>query len=67
MLRTNDGVKIVDQEGRRRIAEVVQQIENYGVQILDAGGRYERLQVQIEELREAGQTVDPQFEKVWKA
>ena len=67
MLRTNDGVKIVEQEGRRRIAEVVQQIENYGVQILDAGGRYERLQVQIEELREAGQTVDPQFEKVWKA
>jgi chromosome segregation ATPase len=67
MLRTNDGVKIVDQEGRRRIAEVVQQIENYGVQILNAGGRYERLQAQIEELREAGQTVDPQFETMWKA
>jgi chromosome segregation ATPase len=67
LLRTNDGVKIVEQEGRRRIAEVAQQIENYGIQILDASGRYERLQSQIEELREAGQEVDPQFETVWKA
>jgi chromosome segregation ATPase len=67
LLRTNDGVKIVEQEGRRRIAEVTQQIENYGIQILDASGRYERLQSQIEELREAGQEVDPQFETVWKA
>lgn len=67
LLRTNDGVKIVEQDGRRRITEVVQQIENYGIQILDASGRYERLQSQIEELREAGQTVDPQFETVWKA
>lgn len=67
LLRTNDSVKIVDQEGRRRITEVVQQIENFGVQILDANGRYERLLSQIEELREAGQEVDPQFETVWKA
>lgn len=67
LLRTNDGVKIVEQDGRRRIAEVFQQIENYGIQILDASGRYERLQTQIEELREAGQEVDPQFETVWKA
>lgn len=67
LLRTNDGVKIVEQDGRRRIAEVGQQIENFGIQIRDANGRYERLQSHIEELREASEAVDPQFEAVRKA
>jgi chromosome segregation protein len=67
LLRTNDGVKIVEQEGRRRVAEIAQHIENLGVQYLDASGRYERLQAQIDELREAGENIDPQFQGLGQA
>ncbi len=64
VLRTDDGVKIVEQELRRRVAEIVQQIDNQRARLDEEVPRFDALQAQIDELREALAAVDPQFEGV---
>ncbi|MBX6341876.1 MAG: hypothetical protein IRY97_05410 [Thermomicrobiaceae bacterium] len=64
VLRTDDGVKIVEQELRRRVAEIVQQIDNQRARLDEEVPRFDALQAQIDELREALAAFDPQFEGV---
>jgi chromosome segregation ATPase len=63
-LRTDDGIKIVDQESRRRFAEVAQQIENVAARLEAEFGGVDALQTQIDDLRQSLTLIDPQFEAI---
>lgn len=62
LLRTDDSVKIVDQESRRRTTEVIQQIENVGARLEEEFMGVSALQTQIDEIRQGLTSIDPQFE-----
>ncbi|HET9015153.1 MAG TPA: hypothetical protein VFN57_06120 [Thermomicrobiaceae bacterium] len=62
LIRTDDGVRIVEQELRRRFAEVVQVAENLGSRMEQELGGIGALQAQIDALREDASAIDPQFE-----
>ncbi|HUZ02832.1 MAG TPA: hypothetical protein VMU89_21025 [Thermomicrobiaceae bacterium] len=61
LIRTDDGVRIVEQELRRRFAEVVQVAENLGSRMDQELGGIGALQAQIDALREDASLIDPQF------
>ena len=61
LLRTDDSVKIVDQEARRRVAEFVHQLENLEVRLDDGLGGIGALEARIEEVAASLTTIDPQF------
>lgn len=67
LIRTDDGVRIVEQEMRRRFAEIVQQTENLEARIEEELLGIGALQAQLDDLREAMNVVDPQFEALRQA
>lgn len=64
LLRTDDGVRIVEQELRRRVAELMQQMENLAAHTEEELSVLGSLQAQIDELREAAKGIAPEFEVV---
>lgn len=61
LLRTDDGVKIVEQEVRRRVAEITQQIENIEARVESESAGIGSLAVRIDDLRHSIGGIDPQF------
>lgn len=64
ILRTDDAVRIVEQELRRRVAELVQQLENMQLRMQDEFGSVRAVEAQVSELRDFLETIDPQFEGI---
>lgn len=64
LLRTDDGVRIVEQELRRRVAEIVQYVENLEARMVSELSGIGALQAQIESLASDLTLIDPQFEAI---
>lgn len=64
IIRAEDAVKIVDQEGRRRIAEVAQSGENVGVRIDELRSDLGHLFDLIDDTRRSVAHVDPALEEL---
>ncbi|MDI3339578.1 MAG: hypothetical protein QJR03_03520 [Sphaerobacter sp.] len=62
LLRASDSIRIVEQEMRRRVAEVVLQVENLEARLEEEAGAITAVQAQAQELREALKEIPPQFE-----
>jgi chromosome segregation ATPase len=62
LLRIDDAIKIVDQDARRRVAEVVQQIQNVSAKLSEEFGGVNALSVRIDDLDQTLATVWPHFE-----
>ena len=62
LLRIDDATKIVDQDARRRVAEVVQQIQNLSVKLSEEFGGVNALSVRIEDVDQTLTTVWPHFD-----
>ncbi|HET7035833.1 MAG TPA: hypothetical protein VFI42_09160 [Thermomicrobiaceae bacterium] len=67
LLRTDDSVKIVDQESRRRVAEVGQQIQNLSTRLESELGNLVSMNEHIEALGEAITIFPPQFSELREA
>ncbi len=67
ILRNEDAVKIVDQEMRRRIAEVAQAHEGVNARLDDIRADVSHGLDLIQDLQRAGASVDPNFEELRKA
>jgi len=67
ILRNEDAVKIVDQEMRRRIAEVSQANEGFNARLDDIRADTAHSLDLIQDLQRAGASVDPNFEELRKA
>lgn len=65
-LKVEDGVRIVEQEVRRRIAEANQEIENLGIRIDETRPIFGQLEAQIADVRESLRHVDPTLEELAK-
>ncbi len=50
--QTNDSIKIVDHESKRRVAEVKEEVETFEQKFKDYSSVWQTLQVQIEDVRE---------------
>jgi chromosome segregation ATPase len=61
---TDDSVKIVEHDVRRRVAEVQQDIQNLDTRFQDHAGLWQSLQVQIDEGREFTKAFPAQFEAI---
>ena len=66
ILRNEDAVKIVDQEMRRRIAEVAQANEGFSVRLDDIRADVAHGLDLIQDLQRAGASVEPSFEELRK-
>ncbi|ACZ38358.1 hypothetical protein [Sphaerobacter thermophilus] len=64
LMRTDDAVRIVEQELRRRVAEIVQEVSNLEARIAEEAAGVAAVQAQLQELREAMKEIDPQFEAI---
>jgi chromosome segregation ATPase len=64
VIRTEDSVKVVDQEARRRIAEVGQMTESFGTRMDEIRSDLAHSFDLVEELRRAMATVEPTFEEL---
>ena len=64
ILKVEDGVRIVEQDVRRRVAETNQEIENLGVKLDDFRPVFGQLEAQISELRDSIRHVDPALEEL---
>src|SRR5690606_20925644 len=64
ILKVEDGVRIVEQDVRRRVAETNQEIENLGVRLDDIRPVFGQLEAQIADLRESIRHVDPALEEL---
>ncbi|HVB64465.1 MAG TPA: hypothetical protein VNE17_07020 [Nitrolancea sp.] len=62
LLRIDDATKIVDQDARRRVAEVVQQIQNVSAKLSEEFGGVGALSVRIEDVDQTLTTVWPHFD-----
>ncbi len=62
LLRIDDATKIVDQDARRRVTEVIQQIENLNVRINEEFGGVNALGARIDDLEQSLTTVWPNFD-----
>lgn len=67
LLRTDDGVRIVEQELRRRVAEIVQHVENLEARMVSELSGIGALQAQIESLASDLTLVDPQLDALRQA
>jgi chromosome segregation ATPase len=56
---TEDSVKIVEQDARRRVAEVIQDLQNLVVKVDDYKGVFAQLDAQIEDVRHSIVHIDP--------
>jgi chromosome segregation ATPase len=63
-LKVEDGVRIVEQEVRRRIAEANQEIENVGIRIEELRPGFGQLEAQIADVRDSIRHVDPTLEEL---
>ena len=59
-----DGLRIVEQDVRRRVTEVIQEVESLKSQIKDGVARQQMAQAQIESLREALDATDARFDEL---
>jgi len=64
LMRTDDAVRIVEQELRRRVAEIVQEVSNVEARIEEEAAGVAAVQAQLQELREAMKEIDPHFEAI---
>ncbi|HEX3722268.1 MAG TPA: hypothetical protein VHV31_05725, partial [Nitrolancea sp.] len=62
LLRIDDATKIVDQDGRRRLAEVVQQIQNVSSRMTEEFGSVSSLGARIDDLDQTLTSVWPHFD-----
>uniref|UniRef100_A0A831T8F8 Uncharacterized protein n=1 Tax=Thermorudis peleae TaxID=1382356 RepID=A0A831T8F8_9BACT len=62
--KVHDGLRIVEQEVRRRVTEVFQELESLKPQIKEGQAKHQMLQAQIEGLREDFATIDPRFSEL---
>src|SRR5579875_866593 len=67
LLRTDDGVRIVEQELRRRVAEIVQHVENLEARMISELSGIGALQAQIESLASDLTLIDPQLDSLRQA
>jgi chromosome segregation ATPase len=64
LLKTEDSVRIVEQEVRRRVAESNQEIENLGIRLDELRPVFSQLEAQIVDLRDSIRHVDPSLEEL---
>jgi chromosome segregation ATPase len=64
MHRTDDSVKIVEHDVRRRVAEVQQEVRSLETRFEDHSGLWQSLQIQIDEAREYARQFPPQIEAI---
>lgn len=62
LLRIDDATKIVDQDGRRRLTEVLQQIENLNVRMTEELGNVSSLAARVDEVEQGLSNVWPNFD-----
>ncbi|MCM8749850.1 hypothetical protein NET02_11890 [Thermomicrobiaceae bacterium CFH 74404] len=62
--KVHDGLRIVEQEVRRRVTEVFQEVEALKPPIKEGQAKHQMLQAQIEGLREDFATIDPRFSEL---
>ena len=62
LMRVDDATKIVDQDARRRVAEVVQQIQNVSARMSEEFGGVSALGVRIDDVDQTLTTVWPHFD-----
>ncbi len=67
VLRIDDATKIVDQDGRRRLTEVIQQIENVNVRIADEFGGVNAVTTRVDDLEKTLANVWPNFDALREA
>lgn len=62
--KVHDGLRIVEQEVRRRVTEVFQEVESLKPPIKEGQAKHQMLQAQIEGLREDLETIGPRFSEL---
>jgi chromosome segregation ATPase len=62
LLRIDDATKIVDQDGRRRLTEVVQQIENLSARMTEEFGGVSALSARVDDVEQSLSNVWPNFD-----
>lgn len=62
LLRVDDATKIVDQDARRRVAEVVQQIQNISVQVNEGAEAAGAFGMRVDEIEQTITTIWPHFD-----
>ena len=64
LLRIDDATKIVDQDARRRLTEVIQQIENLNVRMTEEFGGFSALIARVDDLEKTLAGVWPNFDTI---
>jgi chromosome segregation ATPase len=64
LTKFQDGLRIVEQDVRRRLTEVIQEVESLQPQLKDGQARQQMTQAQMESLREALAAIDSRFDGV---
>ncbi len=67
LLRIDDATKIVDQDARRRLTEVIQQIENVNVRMADEFGGVNAVSARVDDLEKTLAGVWPNFDALREA
>lgn len=62
MLRIDDATKIVDQDGRRRLTEVVQQIENFIARVNEQMAGVDAISARVDDVEHSISNVEPSFD-----
>jgi chromosome segregation ATPase len=62
--QTNDSVKIVDHESKRRLKELHQEIQAYDTKFRDYSSSWQTLQVQIDSVRETAESQIGRFDQI---
>lgn len=64
VVKVDDSVRIVEQDARRRVAEVSQEIENLETRVEELRPYFPQLEAMIEEVRDSVKHVDPKLEEL---
>jgi chromosome segregation protein len=67
ILKVDDAIRIVEQDARRRVTEISQEIDNLAIQIKEMRPVFDQLEAMIEDVRDSLVHIDPFLERLEKA